>query len=246
MNPPLSKPLPSVGSLLSDTWKLFTSTWNTSVKTSILFLYVGLAYFAGGLLVNFAPAFTLVNLAISIAAFIITIWLSLRVAILMLDLEAGKSGHPAAEEMKKAWDLFLPALWVGFLASIVVLGASLLLLLPGIYFGVALYFGNIILIDRGTRGTQALAASRELVKGRWWATFGRLLAGGLLFGLGIGILSAIFVNVTASIAGPGILAEDNPVGIGILQFFDMVILAAFMPLVFGFQAKLYRQLQKTK
>jgi hypothetical protein len=140
--------------------------------------------------------------------------------------------------------------WGTFWRLLVVLGSSLLLILPGIYFGIALYFSQLILIDQGTRGTQALGASRALVRGRWWGTFWRLLAGGIVFGLLTGLATAIAVWIVASIANTqaftGGQASTDPLVQGILQLVQMVVVAAFMPLMTGFQVKLYRALQKTR
>lgn len=243
-----SKPLPGAGQLIADTWKLFTTTWNSSVKTSGLLIYVGLAYFVGGLLVRVNENLGLLAGVISLGGSIFTIWISIRVILTMLNLEAGKQPMAQAEESQKAWGLFLSLIWIGFLTTLIVFGASLLLILPGIYFGVALYFAQIILIDQGTRGTQALAASRALVRGRWWGTFWRLIAGGFVFGLLITIVMAVVIGGLAVLIGGSSLSNgsSDPLVVGILQLIQMVIVAAIMPLMTGFQVKVYRALQKTR
>lgn len=244
-----SKPLPGAGAIISDSWKLFTSTWNTSVKTSGLMIYVGLAYMAGGILAYLNASLLPLTGVISLLGGLATAWIAIRVILTMLKLESGQQPMPTQEESKKAWAMFLPMIWVGFLTGLVTVGASLLLILPGIYFAVALYFGQIILIDQGTRGTQALAASRALVRGRWWATLWRLLAGGVVFGLLIGITVGIVVGIAGTIAGPGALKEteaQNGLVYAVTQMLQMIVLAALMPLVTGFQVKLYRLLQRTR
>jgi hypothetical protein len=245
----MPKPLPGAGTIISDSWKLFTSTWNTSVKTSSLLIYVGLAYFVGGLLMKVNENLSVLAVLISIAGAVASVWVSIRVYLTMLNLEAGKTPMPGAEESKKAWSLFLPLILVGILTFLVVFGASLLLILPGIYFGVALYFSQLILIDQGTRGTQALGASRALVRGRWWGTFWRLIAGGIVFGLLTGIVTAVVLWIIASIANTTAMGDQatvDPLVQGILQLVQMVVVAAFMPLMTGFQVKVYRALQKTR
>lgn len=244
-----SKPLPGVGTIISDSWKLFTSTWNTSVKTSGLMIYVGLAYLASGVLAYLSESLVPLTMLMSLLGGLATAWIAIRVILTMLKLESGQQPMPAPEESKKAWALFVPMIWVGFLTGLVTIGASLLLILPGIYFAIALYFSQIILIDQGTRGTQALAASRALVRGRWWATFWRLLVGGIVFGLLIGISVGIVVGIAGTIAGPGALGDtesQNGIVYGVTQMLQMIVLAGLMPLVTGFQVKLYRTLQKTR
>ena len=243
-----SKPLPGAGQLISDTWKFFTSTWNTSVKTSSLLIYVGLAYFVGGLLMRVNENLGVLSAVISLGGSVFTVWISTRVILTVLKLEAGQQPMSKEEESKKAWGLFWSLLWVGLLTGLVVFGASLLFILPGIYFGVALYFSQLILIDQGTKGTQALGASRALVRGRWWATFWRLLAGGLVFGLLVGVVMAVVLGGLSMIIGASSMSNSSgdPLVVGILQLIQMVIVAAFMPLLSGFQVKVYRALQKTR
>lgn len=249
-----AKPLPGAGAIISDTWKFFTSTWNTSVKTSVLFLYVGMIMFASGLLVYTMKgnvAFSVLDSLVGIAAAVFTYWISIRITLTMLNLEAGKNPLPAKEESSKAWSLFWPMAWVGFLATLVIFGASLLLILPGIYFAVALAFTQIILVDQNIRGTQALGASRALVKERWWGTFWRQLAGAIVFGLLIGGVSMAGIAVVAG--STGVSFKDLEIGSSTNYLFNaasnlvmMMIYAAFMPLLVGFQVKLYRALMKTK
>ncbi|MFA5935904.1 MAG: hypothetical protein WC787_03565 [Patescibacteria group bacterium] len=244
-----SKPLPGAWSLITDSWKLFTSTWNTSIKTSSLLIYVGLAYFVGGLLMKVNENLAVLSGVISLGATIFTAWITIRVLLTMLKLEAGQQPTPAADEAKKAWSLLIPLFWVGFLTGLVVLGASLLLILPGIYFGVALYFSQLVLIDQGTRGTQALGASRALVRGRWWGTFGRMLAGGIVFGLAMGLAMSIALGIVAMVGGSGSFDQNgatDPLLLGIMQLVQMIVIAALMPLLSGFQVKMYRALQKTR
>lgn len=243
------QPMPGAGAIISDTWNLFISTWKTSFKTSSLFIYIGLAYFVGGALAAFNVALTPIMFILSLGAGLLSAWISIRVILTMLKLEAGQQPMEPAEESKRAWSVFLSLIWVGFLTGLIVFGASLLFILPGIYFSVALYFSQIILIDQNIRGTQALAASRALVRGRWWATFWRFLAGGFVFGLLAAIIIIVASLIAGKIGGPNLITkmdQEDPFVLGVMQFIQMVFMAAYMPLLVGFQVKLYRILQKTR
>lgn len=83
----------------------------------------------------------------------------------------------------------------------------LLAFVPLMYWALVLYFVPVVVV-RNT-GENALMASFELVRGRWWRVFGRMLAWGLIMigiGLGLGIL---FSLVTAGVAGSG---DTGPLG----------------------------------
>jgi Membrane domain of glycerophosphoryl diester phosphodiesterase len=67
-------------------------------------------------------------------------------------------------------------LWLSILTGVGVLLASILIVIPGIYVYVCWCVAVPVLMFEGKKGTQAMSRSNQLVKGRWWATFGVLLA----------------------------------------------------------------------
>lgn len=88
-----------------------------------------------------------------------------------------------------------PALLLVLLFSgLAVLGGFLLLLIPGLIFGVWFSLSAYSLIHENLRGRAALLRSKELAKGYWWAIFGRILFYQLFLFVvlaGIGVFSAI-------------------------------------------------------
>ncbi len=243
-----SKSLPRAWDLVVDSWSSFTKNWNTTIKTSVLFLYAGLITFVGALLTRSSDSLAALNVLVSLGAGALTVWASVRLLMLVLRLEDKKKPQTAQEEGKMGWQLFLPYLWVSILSGLVVFGASLLLILPGIYFGVALSMTDLFLVDKGERGTQALAASRALVKGRWWDVAWRLLVGGVLFGLLMLVVNGALTFAVSLITGPGFFSSTNTdlLAYGVTQFLQMLVMAVFLPLVVAFQVKLFRALLKTK
>jgi hypothetical protein len=97
--------------------------------------------------------------------------------------------------VRAALPVFLPAAIVVVLFSIGVGLGFLVLVVPGVYLAVRWYFGPQAVVADGLRGAEALRRSSEIVDGRWWSTFGRLIAislAGLLVGLVVGgLLGAI-------------------------------------------------------
>jgi hypothetical protein len=71
--------------------------------------------------------------------------------------------------------LFWPLIWVAILECFAIFGAFVMLVIPGIWLAVGFILVNFTLVLEGKRGMNALAASREYVRGYWWATFGRLI-----------------------------------------------------------------------
>lgn len=61
------------------------------------------------------------------------------------------------------------------LVGLAIMAGALLCLLPGIFLAIAFSITMPALLVEGLGSTQAMGRSFDLVKGRWWATLGRLL-----------------------------------------------------------------------
>jgi hypothetical protein len=77
--------------------------------------------------------------------------------------------------------------WVFLLLSIltvlIVAGGFILLIIPGILFSVWFAFSRLAMIDANLGVKESLVKSRELVKGRFWRVFGRLIIIGIFTAL---------------------------------------------------------------
>ncbi|MBQ6103157.1 MAG: hypothetical protein IJL06_05740 [Kiritimatiellae bacterium] len=72
-----------------------------------------------------------------------------------------------------------PMIWTGLLAGLVLIGLTLLLIVPGIIWGI--YYSFLVpVVAFGLSGTEALAESKRLVKGNWWRTLGCVFVIGLV------------------------------------------------------------------
>ncbi len=84
-------------------------------------------------------------------------------------------------------------LWVMLLYGLAVILGFILFIVPGVWVYIALAFAMPVLLSEGLRGRAALRRSRELVKGRWWRTFGVIALGFLLAGITSSIVQGLFV-----------------------------------------------------
>jgi len=125
------------------------------------------------------------------------------------------------------------------LTLLYVLGVGLgtvLFLAPGVWLYVAWAFALPILLVEGLRGRKALGRSFELVKGRWWKTFGTLIVGFILAAIistlmqGVFLIGMVFgedndavVLVLSAIAGIVGLAVSTPFQAALLTvlYFDL-------------------------
>lgn len=85
----------------------------------------------------------------------------------------------------------LPLLGLSILYFLGVIGATILLVIPGIWLSVAWSLGYPALLSEGIGPAAALGRSFRLVKGRWWATFAALLVMYLIVAVISGILGLV-------------------------------------------------------
>jgi len=102
-------------------------------------------------------------------------------------------------KVKEAFKRARPYLWkfiiVNLFTGILVILWSLLFIIPGILFAVYYTFAIWVLIFEDYEGMSALRRSKKLVKGYWWAVFGRFLAIGLIYLIVILILAIPLIFV---------------------------------------------------
>ncbi|MCC7357726.1 hypothetical protein IT408_04470 [Candidatus Uhrbacteria bacterium] len=249
----MNKTLPSVITLIKESWNQFKNTWNESSKVSMWILYLSLVSFFLSIIEKFAPNARTWLFPIDITIAVISIWVGIRMMQVMLDIEDGKKPNLTKEIQKKAWSLFWPMLWIGLLQGIVTLGGVLLLIIPGIFIGFAVTFAPYYLLDENKRGLTSLSASLALVKGRWWATWWRLFAGNMIIGLGI-VSLIVLANICIGLA----IGQTNfmiairnpqladPLVIGIQNLIEGIISAAFLPFITLYSVKVFRALEKSR
>ncbi len=86
----------------------------------------------------------------------------------------------AGPSLRFASRRLLSILWVTVLSILLTVLGFVLLIVPGVYLAVALSVVVPVLMLEDRKGRKALGRSRELVKGRWWPTFGVFLLGLLI------------------------------------------------------------------
>lgn len=79
-------------------------------------------------------------------------------------------------------------LWLSILYALILVVGFVALVIPGIYLMVALSVSVPVLILEGLKGSKALGRSRDLVKGRWWPTFGAYILGLILVPIVVGVI----------------------------------------------------------
>ena len=113
--------------------------------------------------------------------------------------------------------------WTGFLYILIVLCGLILLIIPGIIWGIRYFLAPYVVIVEGIGGKEALARSKSLTKDRLWEIGWREFVFGLLFFLiiWIPIFAAIFlIGAVIHVLG---VSELNPMWAGAIALFGECI-----------------------
>tara|TARA_B100000745_G_scaffold299783_1_gene251502 strand:+ start:19902 stop:20426 length:525 start_codon:yes stop_codon:yes gene_type:complete len=107
-------------------------------------------------------------------------------------------------------DIFeIDARWIYFvfasiLKGLIIFAGLMLLVIPGIYVFLRLYFVELLVLDRGMRPMEALRASSEMTKGHEWKLFLFTIVAILIILIGVallivGMFPAVIIVMTAII-----------------------------------------------
>lgn len=70
---------------------------------------------------------------------------------------------------------------LAILIFLITVGGTLLLIIPGIIFGVWFTFSNFIFVEKNPGIKASLTASKKIVSGRFWQVLGRIIVFGIFF-----------------------------------------------------------------
>jgi hypothetical protein len=94
-----------------------------------------------------------------------------------------------------------PVIWAAIVAGIGVVVGFIALIVPGLWLLVAWSVFIPALVFEELGPTRALGRSFELVRGRWWATFGALLVVAFISGLASGLIASGFDRLLTTSLG---------------------------------------------
>jgi len=158
------------------------------IATAAMF-FVALSALGGSLMITYLLLLVLTLVGIIFSSFVQGSMLSLLIV----------DGSTIGSSLLKGLKLIIPLFVAMILQTLVVLGGSLAIVIPGILVAVYLTVAGMVIVGDGKRGFGALMESFSLVRGRWWAVFGRALVMGIL----VAIISGVLTFVGEAIGGKG-------------------------------------------
>ncbi len=114
----------------------------------------------------------------------------MTIGIMKISLKFYDSEKPEISDLFSHYKLFINYFLASFLYALIVFAGLILLIVPGIVFGLKYYFFDYYVVDKGCGPIEALKRSAQITKGNKWNLF--LF---ILLVLGINILGMIFLFV---------------------------------------------------
>ncbi len=176
--------------LIVDSWNLYAKNWRKLLPYIIMFFLPTLILSALGTLSLYLEAYipssslasNIIILIIFAASMVFAVWVTVALTRALADCLLAKPDE-WKETFSASSDLIWPVILTSFLVTLIVLGGTLLLIIPGIIFAVWYGFTSYVVIFESNRGLSALRASKSLVVGRWWPIAWRILITAVVFGV---------------------------------------------------------------
>jgi len=139
------------------------------------------------------------------------------------------------ELFKNTKGLFWKFFGLSLLTGILVMLWTLLLIIPGIIFGIFYYFALYFLIFEDVKGMNAIKSSKALVSGYWWGVFGRTM-----FLLLVAMLASFVLSI------PFMFLSEGTIMYTIYSLIQNLIWVVVIPVFMVFTYLMYKDLRGIK
>ncbi len=245
---PVTGALEGPGALVKFGWNTFTKHWK-SLAPIIIFPSI-IVYIIQLLMSTANPIAGIIAFILMICVVIVSI-ASVPAAAQAVHNLSTNPGTPISfkGQYKFGFSVFWSALLLFIIAGLVQIGAFTLLFIPGIIVSVFVCTHVYAFTVDGKRGFSALVESFNLVRGRWWGVFGRVIVGGLVAAAIVLICSGLLylIAYVSGISMRPAIGETMSTGawvistiIGIIQG---IISGTF---TLGYTYRLYSSLKSTR
>jgi hypothetical protein len=236
--------LPSVKSLINESWTLYRTNFKFFVKIVVWIL-------VPSIILSILPAITtntMIFLPINFFFSLISLFVGLFISIVLISSIKSLIKKEPIDLMalyNASYSKILSYFWISILAGLAVLGGTILLVIPGIIFSVWFSFAAIIFVIEGVKGTESLKSSKELVKGKFWPVLWRWVASYAIYGIILTIVVLIPVYIIGfSVGQPA--AGFNEVSPWWAALLSNVIYSFAVPLFAAVGVLLYNGLKEEK
>ncbi len=192
-NPPSTNLMNQPSVLLKQAWEIYKVNYKKLIEVSLFPLLAAIPIMV--LLLVFKvlnPTNTAIIVLFGVlgaaaVVFFIYLAVSAQAGFLQMIKNLNLGVMEAINEGRK---LFWSYFGLSLLIMVLVLLWAILLIIPGIIFGVYYSFGIYVLVFEGLTGMAAIRRSKQLVKNNWWGVVGRFFFIGLIVSVPLMILNS--------------------------------------------------------
>ena len=233
--------LMSISTLMKRGWDIYSANFQKFLIPIGIMLIPDILYYI--LQVYDRPELLLLKLLITLAMIIVNMWIAI-VILTIIDKIYKNQPFDINKTLEIAFKKIPSYFLVTLLTGLIVFGGFILLIIPGIIFMVWYCFSAYITVleEKDNKGMAALKASKNLVKGRWGATFWRLLLPGLVV---YAVIIVVVIILSYVISG-GIFNLESFNSMIMFNALTSLITLILMPLFVTFSVILYHNLKETQ
>lgn len=192
-----------VGVLMRESWALYKNNFALFAKIIAWLLIPSVILSLLPYFISNPVAFLAANFILSLASWVLSVLITIAL-ILVMDATIKKEPINLKNIYNLSYSKTFSGIIISILVSLAVGLGTLLLIIPGIIFSVWFSFSLYVLILENKKGTEALSASRELVKGKFWPILWRWLAPNFVYGVILLIIILVPIYIIDFAAGqPG-------------------------------------------
>lgn len=143
-------------------------------------------------------------------------------------------------QLREGFRFFWPLLGLAGLQTLIIVGSSMIFIVPGIIMNIYINQFMFARILDGKKGFSAFIESYSLVKGRWWSVLGRVMF------LVLAVMGWSFVVNLSAIGIANLFGAGSLVTVTIKVVFEIFMAACMYPVIFAYMYKLYHSLKETR
>jgi hypothetical protein len=231
-----NKKMSGIDDLVSGSVKIYKQHF----KKFMLMMLIGLVAYVPFYLIS---VWMSVNTSIIVGIILVVLFLAALLALIYFGIRSQigmyfilKNPTMGFKELfKNTRGMFWKFFGLSLLTGILVFLWTLLLIVPGIIFGIFYSFALYLLIFEDVRGMNAIKRSRAMVTGYWWAVFGRTL-----FVIFVAMLASFILSI------PFVFLAEGTAWYSIYSLAQNLIWAVITPIFMVFTYLMYKDLRGIK
>lgn len=203
-------------------------------------LFGGLAFHSiGGISILLLVLFAVIALVLGIAVFCLMGFFTSA----LTEAAASPGSSTFEESFRRAKGDWRPFTWLVLVTAFVALGSFGLFVIPWVIVVPFLVLAAFAFKLDGARGFGAIVRAADMVKGRWWSVFGRIILTQFVLALPVIILTTIQLSVSPfGVSGMHLAATHVGPSIGLSALRSLYVSFFWLPALLVFTGELYREL----